>query len=93
MSERHMTQGTNLPNRILRLPEVVARTGLSRSTIYVRLADGSFPRPVPLGARAVGWVEAEVDDWIQDRITERRFAGARAAACGGVVEIADAASS
>jgi prophage regulatory protein len=49
---------------ILRLPTVKARTGLSRSTIYLRIAEGSFPRPVSLGARAVGWVEAEVNGWL-----------------------------
>ncbi len=45
---------------ILRLPAVKARTGLSRSTIYQRVREGSFPRPVNLGKRAVGWIEAEV---------------------------------
>ncbi|MCY3808963.1 MAG: AlpA family transcriptional regulator [Gemmatimonadetes bacterium] len=58
--------------RFLRLPEVLARTGLSRSTIYVRLEQGRFPRPVSLGARAVGWIEAEVDDWIRERIVASR---------------------
>ena len=59
--------------RFLRLPEVLARTGLSRSTIYVRLDQGRFPRPVSLGARAVGWVEAEVDDWMRERIVASRI--------------------
>lgn len=58
--------------RLLRLPEVLARTGLSRSTIYVRLDQGRFPRPVSLGARAVGWIESEVDEWIRDRIAASR---------------------
>lgn len=58
--------------RFLRLPEVLARTGLSRSTVYVRLEQGRFPRPVSLGGRAVGWIEAEVDDWIRERIDESR---------------------
>ena len=60
------------PGRFLRLPEVMARTGLSRSTIYVRLEQGCFPRPVSLGSRAVGWVEAEVDEWMRERIAESR---------------------
>ena len=47
---------------------VQARTGLSRSTIYRRLAGGSFPKPLSLGARAVGWIESEVDEWIRQRI-------------------------
>jgi len=58
--------------RILRLPEVQRRTGLSRSTIYVRLEQGRFPKPVSLGARAVGWIESEVDEWIRERIAESR---------------------
>ena len=63
---------TRAPGRFLRLPEVMARTGLSRSTIYVRLEQGCFPRPVSLGARAVGWIESEVDEWIRERIAARR---------------------
>ena len=58
--------------RFLRLPEVLARTGLSRSTIYVRLEQGRFPRPVSLGGRAVGWIEAEVDEWMRERIAASR---------------------
>ena len=58
--------------RFLRLPEVIARTGLSRSTIYVRLDEGRFPRPVSLGGRAVGWIESEVDEWIRERIAASR---------------------
>ena len=58
--------------RFLRLPEVMARTGLSRSTIYVRLDQGRFPRPVSLGGRAVGWIEAELDEWMRERIAASR---------------------
>ena len=58
--------------RFLRLPEVLARTGLSRSTIDVRLEQGRFPRPVSLGACAVGWIESEVDEWIRERIAANR---------------------
>ena len=58
--------------RFLRLPEVLERTGLSRSTIYVRLEQGRFPTPVSLGARAVGWIESEVDEWMRQRIEESR---------------------
>ena len=53
---------------ILRLPTVQRHTGLSRSAIYFRMAEGSFPRPVNLGSRAVGWVEADVQQWIEARI-------------------------
>ena len=68
---------TNPPTRFLRLPEVMERTGLSRSTIYVRLAAGCFPRPVALGMRAVGWIEAEIEEWVAERIAESRFDDAR----------------
>ena len=61
---------------LLRLPEVKARTGLARSTIYVRLDQGCFPRPVSLGSRAVGWIEREVDEWMRERIEESRDDGA-----------------
>jgi len=59
---------------ILRLPIVKARTGLSRSTIYLRISEGSFPAPVSLGGRAVGWIEAEVNDWLTKRIEASRKA-------------------
>ncbi len=56
--------------RILRRPEVEKLVGLSRSTIYSRLEQGTFPKPVPLGGRLVGWVEQDVQNWIQERIEE-----------------------
>lgn len=59
---------------ILRLPAVKARTGLSRSTIYLRITEGSFPPPVSLGGRCVGWIEAEVNDWLSQRIEASRKA-------------------
>lgn len=57
---------------ILRLPTVKARTGLSRSTIYLRMSQGKFPKPVSLGRRAVGWVETEIDDWLREQIEQSR---------------------
>lgn len=57
---------------VLRLPTVKARTGLSRSSIYLRVAEGSFPSPIPLGGRAVGWLEAELEDWIARQIEARK---------------------
>ena len=53
---------------ILRLPAVKARTGLSRSTIYLRISEGQFPKPVSLGSRAVGWIESEIDEWVNHQI-------------------------
>jgi len=56
---------------ILRRKQVEARTGLSRSTIYLRIQDGTFPRPINLGARAVGWLENEIESWLALRIEKR----------------------
>ena len=61
---------------IMRRKQVEARTGLSRSSIYSRIKDGAFPAPISLGdnARAVGWVESEVEDWIAQQVAKRRAA-------------------
>lgn len=53
--------------RILRLPEVTERTGLSRTTIWRKERDGDFPQRVRLSANSVGWREAEVEAWIESR--------------------------
>lgn len=57
--------------RILRMKMVVEITGLARSTVYKYIAEGIFPKPIPLGGRSVGWVESEVFAWIQARVAER----------------------
>jgi prophage regulatory protein len=58
---------------ILRRKQVETRTGLSRSTIYSRIANGTFPSPINLGGgRAVGWIEAEIEEWLKSRIEESR---------------------
>jgi len=59
---------------ILRLPVVKTRTGLSRSTIYLRISNGTFPTPVSLGGRAVGWIESEIQDWLEKQIEASRKA-------------------
>lgn len=56
----------------LRRKQVEARTGLSRSTIYLHIQQGTFPAPVHLGVRAVGWIESEITAWIADRIETSR---------------------
>ena len=55
----------------LKRPEVEHRTGLKRSTIYDKMKAGTFPKPVKLGARAVAWLEPEIDAWIKERISQR----------------------
>lgn len=52
---------------ILRRPQVEGKTGLSRSTIYLRIKHGEFPKQIKLGSRAVGWLEEEIDAWIAER--------------------------
>ena len=63
-----------MTHNILRLPAVKARTGLSRSTIYLRISEGRFPKAISLGGRAVGWIEAEVNDWLNQQIDNSRKA-------------------
>ena len=58
--------------RMLRLPEVLNKTGLSRSGLYERIANGGFPEQVPLGGRLVAWVEDEVNEWLLERISLRK---------------------
>jgi prophage regulatory protein len=60
---------------ILRLPTVKARTGLSRSTIYLRISQDMFPKPVSLGARAVGWLEDEIQAWLENQVAQSRKVG------------------
>ena len=74
-----------MAHTILKLPAVKARTALSRSTLYKFISRGSFPKPLRLGPRAVGWLEAEVDEWIAAR------AKSRDAALGGAASDAAAA--
>jgi prophage regulatory protein len=52
---------------IERLPAVLARIGMGRSWLYQQLKVGAFPRPAKLGARAIGWLTADVDAWIASR--------------------------
>ena len=53
---------------ILRIPAVKFASGLSRSTIYLRISEGNFPKPISLGGRAVGWIEEEITEWLNLQI-------------------------
>jgi prophage regulatory protein len=57
---------------LIRLSAVQQQTGLSRSTIYKRVSEGSFPRPIKTGPRTVAWIHDEVRAWINARIAESR---------------------
>lgn len=59
-----------MATKFLRLPSVIERTGLSRSTIYQRISENRFPKPVSLGSRAVGWLEEEITQWANERIEQ-----------------------
>ena len=68
-----MTEGNQAPSSIiLRLKHVRLRTGLSRSTIYQRIKDGEFPMQVSLGPRAVGWLAADIEAWIEKHVKQSR---------------------
>lgn len=58
-------------DRIERLPSVMARTGLGRSSIYAAVGQGTFPKPVKLSSRAIGFLSTEVDGWIARRAAAR----------------------
>ena len=60
--------------RLLRLPEVSNRVGLSRSPILSRVKAGTFPQPIMLSRRATAWIESEVDQWIESQIKANRGA-------------------
>lgn len=57
---------------ILKLRAVMQKTGLSRSTIYLKIKSGEFPKPISLGIRSVGWIENDVENWISGRIDASR---------------------
>lgn len=63
--------GSSRARRIIRRRTVEKLTGLGRSAIYEGVAHGTFPRQVPLSGKAVGWIEEEINAWIEARIAER----------------------
>lgn len=70
----------NYPNQdmkynVLRLPDVISKTGLSRSAIYSRIAEGQFPKQFNLGGRAVGWLSSDVSLWLKQRLADSRMEG------------------
>lgn len=75
-----MTSYGTASNRVLRLRQVKNMLGLSKTTIYARIGEGTFPRPISLGGRSVGWLESEVNAWLNERIAASRGQSAASAA-------------
>lgn len=65
-----MKTATN--HRVIRLPEVMEKTGLGRTTLYKLSTEGRFPESISLGGKAMGWIEAEIDKWIEDLMAARQ---------------------
>ncbi|NJI20695.1 AlpA family transcriptional regulator [Aeromonas veronii] len=69
----------NTSNKVLRIKDVIQKTGLARSTIYDRISnkspryDKNFPKPFKLGLSAVGWFEHEIDTWLHAQASIRAF--------------------
>lgn len=61
-----------MSEKLLRLAEVQRRVPYSRSSIYLKISRGEFPAPIDLGARAVAWLESDIDKWIEARIAKGR---------------------
>ena len=59
-------------DKLLRLNSVKEATGLSKSTIYARIAEGTFPKQIPLGPRLVVWVESDIQNWIAEQVSAAR---------------------
>lgn len=55
---------------VLRLKEVIKRTGLAKCTIYKKMSEQTFPKPIPLSTKAVGWLESDINKWFEERIQE-----------------------
>jgi len=63
-----------MSKKFIRLPEVKNKTGLSRSSIYLRMSNGEFPQSISLGGRAIGWLETDIDQWLDECITASKVA-------------------
>ena len=57
-------------NSVIRFPAVKSRCGISRSNIYQQINQGTFPKPIRLGERAVGWLSSDIDDWLSRKVEE-----------------------
>ena len=58
--------------RLIRMPEVLSKTGYQKSWVYRLISENQFPKPIKLGRRAVAFIEIEVDEWILQKISQSR---------------------
>lgn len=58
--------------KLLDAQNVLGKTTLGKSTMYVLIKEGKFPAPIKIGERAVGWLESEIDEWIEGRVKASR---------------------
>lgn len=70
-----MSQAIQNKHSVLRLSQVIFKSGLSRSSVYQQISEGTFPKQINLGPRAVGWLESDIQEWIDLRIQERDMGG------------------
>jgi prophage regulatory protein len=63
-----------MAHKMLRLPSVIELTGLSRSSIYLRMKNNAFPQSISLGERAIAWLESDIEQWIDERISVSKAA-------------------
>ncbi len=61
-----------MASKLIRQPDVTARTGIPRSTLYLRIRQGTFPKPISLGERSVAWIETEINEWVDRQIERSR---------------------
>lgn len=61
-----------MPKVLIRMSEIIRRTGYSKAWIYKLIAQGRFPQPVKIGSRSIAFVESEVEEWVNQRIAESR---------------------
>ncbi|WP_090276296.1 AlpA family transcriptional regulator [Halopseudomonas litoralis] len=71
MNQQTTSSEANIERRILRRPEVEAKTGFKRAHIYNMMSVGKFPQAIRIGVRAVGWDSVEIEEWLTERRNER----------------------
>ena len=69
-----LKRGNEKMKNLIKLTTVKSMTGLSKSSIYAMMQKGQFPKSVTIGARAVAWIEAEIQNWIEEKISLSRVA-------------------